>query len=109
MRKRLNRRFMEVVMVKFLLSLMLLASGWAWGAEVLPHDGVAEAKAESVVIKMSGEEYKRVKEERPTDFEGKIVIDISDKVAWILPMDKAIAKSYVLQPFSPDFEGGKRA
>ena len=35
-------------MVKFLLSLMLLASSWSWGAEVLPHDDVAEVKAEMV-------------------------------------------------------------
>ena len=37
-------------MNKFLLSLMLLASSWAWGAEVLTHDDVAEAKAEMVKL-----------------------------------------------------------
>ena len=37
-------------MNKCLLSLMLLVSGWVWGAEVLPHGGVVETKAEMVEL-----------------------------------------------------------
>ena len=43
-------------MKKFLLSLMLLASGWAWGADRLTHGGAAEAKAEVKMVKLTRDE-----------------------------------------------------
>ncbi len=55
-------------MVKFLISLMFLASSWAWGAEVLPHGGVVETKAEMVTL-ARGEDSFMVSPDRLAPFE----------------------------------------
>ena len=44
-------------MNKCLLSLMLLVSGWVWGAEVLPHGGVVETKAEMVTLARGADSF----------------------------------------------------
>ena len=55
-------------MVKFLLSLILLASSLAWGAEVLPHGGVAEAEARMVTLARD-EDFFMVSSDRLAPFE----------------------------------------
>ena len=80
-------------MVKFLLSLMLLASSWAWGAERL--DGVAETKggldAPSVITELTLDDYNRIK-----DLRDKIAFIKGDKV-WLLPIDQAMTKSGLIE------------